>query len=205
MAILKFIKRIDPFLNPGEDMEYPNKFPTHRHPPEFWEELGRCIATFGCLEYALFQACFLLTGNKVFPLETHSFEVMKEKLSEWESEVGKALSDPLRPLINKFEKAIRDYPNAKTDGLEELLDHLKEGVDIRNMLCHSFWPSPDRKGFTKPFYFKRDFEYFDTPVNLAFLRQTRQHTTELIRLVLIMVASNGLELPGTGNPLQDIL
>ena len=186
-------------------MEYPKQFPTHRHSPEFWEELGRCIATFGCLEYALFQACFLFTGNKIYPVETHTVEEMKEKVREWESEVGKSLSNPLKLLIGKFEKAIRDYPNAKTDGLEDLLDHLKEGVDIRNILCHAFWPSPDRNGFTNPFYFKRDFKYCDTPVNLAFLRQTRQHTTELICLVLAMVVSNGLELPVRGNPSQDIL
>ena len=185
-------------------MEYPEQFPTHRHPRKFWEELGRCIATFGCLEYVLFRAYFLFTGNKVYPVETHTVEEMKEKIRERDSEVGKALSGTLWWLTIKFEKAIRDYPNAKTDGLEELLDHLKEVVDIRNMLCHAFWPSPDRNGFTKPFYFKRDFEYFDTPVNLAFLRQTRKHTTELICLVLIMVASNGLELQGRGNSLQDI-
>ena len=135
-------------------MNYPKQFPTHRHPPEFWEELGRCIATFGCLEYALFQACFLFTGNKVCPAETHSVKEMKEKVMEWENDVGKKLSDTLWPLIVKFEKAIRDYPNAKTDGLEELLIHLKEGVDIKNMLCHACWPSPVRNGFTKPFYFK---------------------------------------------------
>ena len=186
-------------------MKYPKQFPTHGHSPEFWEELGRCIATFGCLEYVLFQAYFLFTGNKVYPVETHSVEEMKEKVSEWESEVGNALSDPLWQLIKKFEKAIRDYPNAKTDGLEELLDHLKKGVDIRNILCHAFWPSPDRNGFTKPFFFKRDFVRCDTPVNLAFLRQTRKQTTKLICLVLNMVDSNGLELPGRGNPPQDIL
>ncbi len=169
------------------------------------DALGRCVATFGCLEYVLFQACFLFTGNKVYPVETYSLEEMEEKVREWDSEEGKALSDQLGQLIIKFEKAIRDYPNSKTDGLEELLDHLKKGVDIRNMLCHAFWPSPDRNGFTKPLYFKRDFEYFDKPVNLAFLKQTRQHTTELIRLVLNMVASNGLELPERGKPSQDIL
>lgn len=147
----------------------------------------------------------MFTGNKAYPVETHSVEEMKEKVSEWKSEVGNALSDPLGQLIKKFEKAIRDYPNAKTDGLEELLDYLKKLVDIRNILCHAFWPPPDRNGSTIPFFFKRDFVKFDTPVNLAYLSQTRQHTTELIRLVLYIVDSNGLELPGRGNPLQDIL
>jgi hypothetical protein len=28
----------------------PEQYPTHRHEPEFWEALGRCVATFGFLE-----------------------------------------------------------------------------------------------------------------------------------------------------------
>ena len=184
---------------------HPELFPTHKHPPEFWEELGRVVATFGCLEYTLFQAYFLFTGNQKYPEETHTIEEMIEKIKEWESEVGEALSDTLWWLIIKFEKAIRDYPNAETDGLEELLAHLKKVVDIRNMFCHAFWSSPDSRGYTNPFYFKRNFEYFDTPVDLTFLKLSRQHTAELIGLVLNALSSNGLELPRADNHLQDML
>ncbi len=28
----------------------PPSFPTHQHSPKFWEQLGRTVATFGCLE-----------------------------------------------------------------------------------------------------------------------------------------------------------
>jgi hypothetical protein len=31
----------------------PPDFPTNLHPPEFWEALGRAVATFGFLEEAL--------------------------------------------------------------------------------------------------------------------------------------------------------
>ncbi len=42
----------------------PTNFPTHRHTPEFWEALGRTVATFGFLEEALGKAIFSFTGTR---------------------------------------------------------------------------------------------------------------------------------------------
>jgi hypothetical protein len=44
--------------------ELPPLFPTNRHQPDFWEALGRTIATFGFLELILAQAIFALTGTR---------------------------------------------------------------------------------------------------------------------------------------------
>lgn len=42
----------------------PGMFPTHRHEPEFWEHLGRAIASFGFLEEVLGKAIFAFTATR---------------------------------------------------------------------------------------------------------------------------------------------
>jgi hypothetical protein len=45
----------------------PSGFPTHWHSSEFWETLGRTVATFGFLEQALGKAIFSFTTTREFP------------------------------------------------------------------------------------------------------------------------------------------
>jgi hypothetical protein len=45
----------------------PAQFPTHRHPVEFWEALGRVVATFGFLEETLGKAIFSFTATRQYP------------------------------------------------------------------------------------------------------------------------------------------
>jgi hypothetical protein len=40
------------------------KFLTHRHSPQFWEQLGRTIATCGFLEEVLGKAIFAFTATR---------------------------------------------------------------------------------------------------------------------------------------------
>jgi hypothetical protein len=42
----------------------PPLFPTHGHSPQFWEQLGRTIATYGFLEEALGKAIFAFTATR---------------------------------------------------------------------------------------------------------------------------------------------
>ncbi|WP_230383104.1 hypothetical protein [Paracoccus shanxieyensis] len=42
----------------------PEGFPTHRHAAEFWEQLGRVIASFGFLEEVLGKAIFAFTATR---------------------------------------------------------------------------------------------------------------------------------------------
>ncbi len=163
----------------------PTIFSTFEHPPEFWEEYGRVIATYGFLEHALYGAICLFSGYLNYPTEE-----LPEKLKR---RMRKAITDSLSPLISDFEKAIRDYPNAKLSGLEVLLAKLNETIEIRNMLCHGFWGPPDYYGSTIPFYFDKSHKYFGQPVDLAYLYRTRQHVTELINDIGILIIINGLK------------
>ncbi|MCF6317535.1 MAG: hypothetical protein L3J30_14960 [Marinosulfonomonas sp.] len=51
------------FLNIDAQPKY---FPTHHHKLEFWEALGRAVATFGFLEDVLGKAIFAFTGTRQY-------------------------------------------------------------------------------------------------------------------------------------------
>ena len=44
--------------------QLPANYLTHRHGAEFWEALGRAVATFGFLEWVLGRAIFALIGTR---------------------------------------------------------------------------------------------------------------------------------------------
>ena len=47
----------------------PPMFPTHSHAPEFWEQLGRTIATYGLFEEVLGKAIFAFTTTRRYSLD----------------------------------------------------------------------------------------------------------------------------------------
>src|SRR6185437_10357810 len=85
----------------------PAQFPTHLHGPQFWEELGRTIATFGFLEDVLAKAIFSFTGTR----EYHEDEIGAD-YAQWLSTLVRALSDQLSNLIDVYAKSVREHPGA---------------------------------------------------------------------------------------------
>ena len=65
----------------------PQRFPTHRHAPDFWEQLGRTIATFGFLEETLGKAIFAFTATTEY-----SKEEVQKVLAKWPSQLELAHS-----------------------------------------------------------------------------------------------------------------
>ena len=114
----------------------PADFPTHKHSPEFWEALGRTVATFGFLEDTLARAIFSFTGTRRISLDQE--ETAFEK---WLLTLEKALSDPLGGLIDSYGKAVRANSCARTANLDDLLKALREAAVMRNVLCHGFLES----------------------------------------------------------------
>ena len=47
----------------------PFLWPTHRHTSQFWEQLGRTVATFGFLEEVLGKAIFAFTASRRYKPE----------------------------------------------------------------------------------------------------------------------------------------
>jgi hypothetical protein len=85
----------------------PINYPTHQHPTEFWEWLGRTVATFGFLEFVLARAVLVFTGTK--QVNQNEVEIEFEK---WYKKMKSALSDTLNPLIDKYAAAVKS--NAKS-------------------------------------------------------------------------------------------
>ncbi len=176
----------------------PAHFPTHLHSPEFWEALGRAVATFGFLEETLAQAIFSFTATRQYP-ETE----IEAAFEKWLATLEHALSDPLGKLIGSYEKAVREHPKApiNPDKLDELIGRLREVSTFRNLLCHASWNRrPDEQGRSLPWFFNKRKDMFDTPIGLAWLVQMQRHTTELACFVRDTVTRMGYQFPGSKGP-----
>jgi hypothetical protein len=178
----------------------PEDFPTHLHPPEFWEELGRVIATFGFLEETLGKAIFSFTATREYPEAelTAAYE-------KWLPTLQRALSDPLGGLINSYAEAVRHHGKATINNLGDLLTDLGAALAVRNALCHGSWRLPDAHGRSLPLYVNRKAEIFETSIDIAFLRQTRAHVVELACAVINTVAHIGWQFPGSSGPSAPII
>jgi hypothetical protein len=171
-------------------------FPTHLHSPEFWEQLGRTVATFGCLEEVLGKAIFALTGT--VPYDEAERQGAFER---WLPTLERALTDPLGGLIESYGKAYHDHPDDAFGNSDDLLDELRRASAIRNVLCHGSWTQkPDAEGRSLPLFVNRQKEVFCTPVDIEFLRQTQRGTVELVCHVINSITAMGWQFPGMTGP-----
>ena len=173
----------------------PGEFSTHRHEAEFWERLGRAVATFGFLEKVLGKAIFCFTATRPFDAGE-----VDEAYREWLPKLERALTETLGGLIARFGTAVRDHPKADVPHLEEILDGLRAASRIRNDLCHGSWAPPDRAGASMPLFVERGGNVFDTAVDCAHLDRVRRHVAELSCTLISSVTSMGWQFPGSGGP-----
>lgn len=173
----------------------PLNFPTHKHPEEFWEMLGRVVATFGFLEEVLGKAIFVFTGTQ--PIKEEEFEA---EFQRWLPVLKSALSDPLGNLIDYYGKAVKANNKATIVNLDDLLADLRRAADIRNVICHGSWRLPDEQGRSIPLFVNRKGEIFQTPIDTAYLQQVQRHVTELACAVIDTVTHMGYQFPGSSGP-----
>lgn len=173
----------------------PERHPTQFHAAEFWEELGRVVATFGYLENTLARAIFALTGTREYPDDE-----IEDALAKWLPTLKSALSDALGNLVKSFKSAVANHQDANVLGLDELISDLREAARLRNVLCHGFWGVPDASGKSLPFFVDKKGEIFETAVDLEFLRQVQRQTALLAGVVISTVTHMGWQFPGSGGP-----
>lgn len=178
----------------------PALYPTHKHSAEFWEALGRAVATFGFLEEILGKAIFSLTATRQVPEET-----LEEEFERWLPSLERALSDPLGGLIAQYGNAVRANSSATIPNLDNLLEHLCKASAIRNVLCQGSWRIPDDQGGSIPLFVDRKNGVFQTPIDVAFLQQVQRLTLELACSVIDTVTSMGWQFPGSSGPGKPIL
>ena len=170
-------------------------FPTHLHGPAFWEALGRTIGTYGFLEETLSRAIFALTGTREYDERT-----IVDAVANWQKVLEKSLYDPLGALINSYEKALREHQSLETETFKGLVSDLRDSASIRNVLCHGSWQKPDVDGKSLPKFINRKLERFETPIDVAFLKQTQAAVAELVCHVVNSVTHLGYQFPGSGGP-----
>lgn len=175
----------------------PQQFPTHRHAAEFWEQLGRTIATFGFLERTLGRAIFAFTGTR----EYQPNEVEKA-YEAWLKTLEHALTDQLHKLSESFERAVRENHKSsdEIERVQRLVADIQKAAKLRNALCHGSWSPPTADGKSKPYFVNRHKLVFDTEVDVAFLRQVQAHVCELACHVMDSVTFRGWRFPGSKGP-----
>lgn len=178
-----------------DQLRLPTNYPAHKQPAEFWESLGRAVATFGLLEEVLCKAIFALTATR-----RYSDAEITGVYEEWLQRLERSLSDPLGNLIDTFSKALREHPEATILNLDELLKDLRAASKVRNVLCHGSWRAPDSIGASIPFFVNKQNERFDTPIDKEWLEVMRQHAVELICAVIHSVTHMGFQFPGSSGP-----
>ncbi len=173
----------------------PENFPTHKHESEFWESLGRTIATFGFLEEVLSKAVFSFTATRPY----NENEIQKA-YDEWLPLLEHTLVDQLGKLIDTYGKSVRNNPMTTIENFDDLLKNLREASKIRNVLCHGSWRLPDLNGASVPFFVNRQKEVFETAIDCQFLRRVQQHAAELACEVISTVTHMGWQFPGSSGP-----
>ncbi|MBY0333690.1 MAG: hypothetical protein K2X49_23780 [Acetobacteraceae bacterium] len=176
----------------------PTHFPTHRHPAELWEALGRAVGTFGFLEESLAKAIFALTAT-----QRYREAEIADAFRKWLPLLEHALSDPLGNLIDTFGSSARGRLEALE--MEGLICNLKDAAKLRNVLCHASWNrTPDDQGRSVPYFVTRKMECFDTPIDVHFLNQVQKHTAQLACAVIETVTQLGYQFPGSNGPGRSI-
>jgi kynureninase len=170
----------------------PPKYPTHLHHANFWESLGRTVATFGFLEEILAKAIFAFTATKEY--QEHETDAAFVK---WLPILEHALTDQLGKLIGSYEKAVKGNTNSTIINLGELVEDLRKAAEIRNVLCHGSWRPADITGKSIPLFVDRDKKIFNTAIDVEFLNQTQRHIAELACAVVSTVEHMGWQFPGS--------
>lgn len=173
----------------------PEQYPTHIQTAAFWECLGRAIASFGFLEEVLGKAIFAFSSRV-----SCSEEEASEAYAAWILKLERALYDQLGSLIDTFGKAVRDHLGSTPDHIGDLLNQLRNASQLRNVICHGSWRTPNSAGASVPFYVDRRMNIFDTPIDLQYLTQLQKHVQELICGVINTVTEMGWNFPGSNGP-----
>jgi hypothetical protein len=173
----------------------PEHYPTNFHIAEFWEHLGRAIATYGVLEEVLGKAIFAYTGTRQYTPEE-----AETAYDKWLPKLEKALTDSLGGLIKAYETAVREYSSPPPPDFSTLVTDLAAAADFRNVLCHASWRPPADDGKSLPLFVNRKKDLFRTPLGVEELKATQQHVAKLICDVINSVTRLGWQFPGSGGP-----
>jgi len=174
----------------------PALFPTHRHAIEFWEHLGRAVATFGFLERTLKFAVFSFELTRPYPVDQ-----IDDAFERWDKDWPVTLAGNLNACADKYAKAVKNHGSLLTAiNVDEIVVKIKEASKLRNLICHASWDFPDKNGKCMPFYHDKSLKSFDAPIDKSFLMNLQRHACELSCHIMDSVTVQGWQFPGTSGP-----
>ena len=177
----------------------PEDWPTNRGPSEFWEELGRTIATFSHLEDMMARAWFGLTATRKF----EDMEQAEAAFPEWEKALKQSLTDSLRSLTKKLKKAFNNDDRVLDDVADAYLARLNEVRVWRNALCHGAWQAFQEDGSVCLRYFRRTAEgpeSLEDRLSVEAMASIRAATVDLTADLVDIQSAAGIRFPGTALP-----
>lgn len=167
-------------------------WPTNYHEPEFWEALGRAIATISLLEETLKKSIYVITGARKVSNEDRE----NEEFKAWLKGLETTISNPLSSLIKRYEEAVRKNEKFLTTDFESLLKELQGLKEWRNILCHGSWRPPNDDGKSCPIFVKKNGDIFRGEIDLDLLRNIRVESAKMICILMNNITSNGFQFPG---------
>lgn len=173
----------------------PEKYPTHLHSTEFWEALGRAVATFGHLEEVLARAIFALTGTKELRREP-----TESDFEDWLKQLKNAMREDIGALIKRFKNVIECDNRFNIIDYEELFQKIGDAVALRNVICHGSWRAPNAYGASVPLFVDRNLRVFETPIDLNYLLKSQIAVAELSIAIRNIVTTKGIVFPGASEP-----
>ena len=170
-------------------------WPTSYHEAHFWEALGRAIATISFLEETLKKTIYVITGaQKVSGDDSH-----EEEFEAWTKSLKIAISDPLNPLIKKYEQAVVKDKRFSVNNLESFLAELRELKEWRNILCHGSWRPPNEDGKSCPLFVKKNGDVFKGEIDTELLKKIQIEAAKICCVMMDSITSQGFQFPGSDN------
>ena len=175
----------------------PREWPTHRCPPEFWEELGRTIAKLGFLEDCLKRAHLAITATK----EYDSVEAAQAAFDAWEPALVRSMDETLGQLAQRFVEALEPDTRFTAGEVSEVDKDLNGISNWRNALCHGAWTDyDDHTGLATLRYWPRGrWDEDDQSERLVCrdnLAQIGLTTVRITVRIVNLVTRHGIQFPG---------
>lgn len=176
----------------------PSDWPAHKGSREFWEELGRTVASFGFLEDTLARVCFAMTGSQ----ECKEDEITEEFVQNWIQSLEKPLYDNLNGLIKRIRKAFADDERVPQDVGVDIVERSKALNVWRNALCHGAWTHFDVNGSARLRFFRRTregAEALDNSLSQEDIARIRSEAVEVTISLMEVTRSIGVPFPGSAH------
>ena len=177
----------------------PDDWPTNRGLSAFWEQFGRTVATFSCLEDMMARAWFGLTATRQFG----DMEQAEAALPQWEKALKESLTDSLRSLTDKLKRAFKDDGRVPDEVTGAFLARLDELRVWRNALCHGAWQDFREDDSVGLRYFRRcdaGPEGLEDRLSVETLCSIRAATIDLTADLVDILSAGGVRFPGTALP-----